>query len=156
MTDATTADPVVTEVTVPLERERAFRLFTADIATWWPLETHAVHGDAEMTCMLEGRIGGRVYERTPGGVEADWGRVTVWEPPERVAFTWHPGRDDDDATHVEVTFTGTGDGTTVRLVHTGWQVLGDRAPEVRERYVTGWGMVLGQRYAAAARGDAAR
>lgn len=97
-----------------------------------------------------------LYERTPAGVEADWGRVTAWEPPERLAFTWHPGRDDDTATEVEVTFTAAADGTMVRLAHAGWEVLGDRAREVRERYVTGWAMVLGQRYAAAARSDAAR
>ena len=152
----TDLEPVITDVQVPLDQERAFRLFTDDIASWWPLETHAVHGDADMTCVVEGRVGGRIYELTPAGVEADWGRITDWEPPGRVAFTWHPGREDDTATRVEVTFAATADGTEVRLVHTGWEVLGDRAPAVRERYVTGWAMVLGQRYAAAARADAAR
>lgn len=83
-------------------------------------------------------------------------RVTAREPPGRLAFTWHPGREDDTATQVEVTFTAAADGTEVRLVHTGWEVLGDRGPEVRERYVTGWAMVLGQRYAATARVEDAR
>lgn len=156
MTDATAPDPVVTEVTVPLDRDGAFRLFTAGIATWWPLETHAVHGDTDMTCVFESGVGGRIHERTPAGEEADWGRVTAWEPPDRVAFTWHPGRDEDSAQQVEVTFEDDDGGTRVRLAHRGWERLGDRAAEVRDGYVTGWGMMLGQRYAAAARAEAGR
>ena len=32
-------------VTVGVPVERAFEVFTAEIATWWPLHTHAVDTD---------------------------------------------------------------------------------------------------------------
>ena len=32
--------PLVKTITVPLSVEHAFRRFTAEIATWWPLDTH--------------------------------------------------------------------------------------------------------------------
>jgi hypothetical protein len=30
--------------------------------------------------------------------------VTEWDPPNAVAFTWHPGRGEDEATSVKVAF----------------------------------------------------
>ncbi len=39
--------------------------------------------------MLETALGGRIYERTPTGVEHEWGEVTVWEPPTRLGYRWH-------------------------------------------------------------------
>jgi hypothetical protein len=49
-------------------------------------------------------IGGRIYERTRDGTEIDWGEITVWEPPTRLAYRWHIRRDRADATDVEIPF----------------------------------------------------
>ena len=38
------------------------------------------------------------------GDEHDWGEVTVWEPPARLAYLWHLRRDRADATEVSVRF----------------------------------------------------
>ena len=67
--------------------------------------------------------------------------------PNRVTFTWHPGREPETAQHVEVVFSPRGEQTTVTLTHSGWEVLGDRAEEIRDGYVTGWRLVLGERFA---------
>lgn len=32
------------------------------------------------------------------GIEHDWGVVTVWDPPKRLAYLWHLGRNRDEAT----------------------------------------------------------
>ena len=137
-------------ITVNAPVERAFEVFTEGIGTWWPLETHSVGRARAETVVLEGREGGRLFERQTDGVESDWGRVTAWDPPHRVAFTWHPGRGVATAQEVEVQFTGTGGSTRVDLEHRGWENLGDLAAETISRYDSGWDHVLGNRYAEAA------
>ncbi len=45
-----------------------------------------VRSDPRITVFLERRVGGRIYERTPEGVEHEWGEVTVWDPPGHFAY----------------------------------------------------------------------
>lgn len=130
--------------------ERAFALFTEGIAGWWPLRTHSVTEERAENVVFEPGVGGRIYERALDGEEHDWGAVTAWEPPGRVAFTWHPGRGQDTAQDVEVRFEPSGSGTRVELVHTGWERLGDHAAAQFENYDGGWDVVLGERFGAAA------
>jgi len=138
-------------VTVSVLPEQAFRVFTDGIASWWPMHQHAVETDKAEAVVLEGRVGGRLYERTSEGVEHAWGVVTVWEPPDRVAFTWHPGRDEKTAQEIEVTFASEGTTTRVELRHTGWERYGEKAAESMSHYDSGWGTVLGS-FAEAATG----
>jgi len=134
--------PVRKSVTAGWDTETAFRRFTARMASWWPLETRSVGRAEAETVVMEGRVGGRLYEKRADGTTSDWGVVTAWEPPGRVAFTWHPGREPDSGQSVEVTFVPTDGGTRVDLVHSGWEKLGDTAAEQREQYQSGWDPVL--------------
>jgi uncharacterized protein YndB with AHSA1/START domain len=93
---------------------------------------------------FQGRVGGRVFETAPDGTEHLWGTVTEWDPPRRVAFTWHPGRPVDSRQEVEVTFQPAGQGSRVDLVHSGWEHLGEQAVGMRAGYDTGWDFVLGR------------
>ncbi|HEY7471082.1 MAG TPA: SRPBCC family protein [Gemmatimonadota bacterium] len=138
--------PVRKSITVPWTPEAAFRRFTAGIAEWWPLATHGVSESAEAGVAIEGRVGGRIVETGPDGAEHVWGTVTAWEPPRRVAFTWHPGRPADMRQDVSVAFHAADGGTRVELVHTGWEHLGEKAAKMRAGYNSGWDFVLG-RYA---------
>jgi Activator of Hsp90 ATPase homolog 1-like protein len=141
----TTIQPVRRAVTVERPLEDAFRVFTEGLGAWWPVATHSIAKDAVETVVMEGHAGGRLYERTAGGAENDWGRMLVWEPPRRVAFEWHIT---GTPTEVEVRFTPEGDRTRVDLEHRGFERLEDGA-ERRESYNDGWVTVLG-RYADAA------
>ncbi|HUP20305.1 MAG TPA: SRPBCC domain-containing protein [Gemmatimonadota bacterium] len=77
------------------------------------------------------------------GRELPWGSVTAWQPPERVAFRWFPGRDADTGQEVEVTFAADGEGATaVRLEHKDWHVFGEKAAAMRADYDGGWDGVL--------------
>ena len=93
--------------------------------------------------MLEGRAGGRIFERTASGVEHDWGEVTVWEPPSRLGYSWHLNRDRSDATDVEIRFIARGDAATqVEIEHRGWERLGADAELWRKRNDGGWSTLL--------------
>jgi len=132
--------------------ERAFEVFTRMIGNWWPLETHSIGLENAETAVIETRPGGRVYEIAHNGQETEWGTVTVWDPPRRVAFTWHPGRGVETAQEVDVRFSAEGGATRVDLEHRGWEKLGDRMAEIVPQYDSGWDEVLGRRYAQAAAG----
>jgi DNA-binding transcriptional ArsR family regulator len=143
-------DPVVKTIMVPLTPERAFALFFEEMASWWPLGTHSVYGADAVTVRVDGREGGRIYERTAAGAESDWGELLAWEPPARALFTWHPGYGDDAATEVEIRFTAAGELTRVELEHRDWENLGDRGASTRAGYDTGWNRVFGELYGGAA------
>lgn len=136
--------PVVKKVTVECTPEEAFRYFTADFSKWWPVATHSVVAyasefkDKPEVAILEPRAGGRIYERARSGEEHLWGTVLSWEPPSRLVFSFHPGRDAEAAQTVEVKFSRAAGGTEVVLTHTGWELLGDQAQEQREAYNLGW------------------
>lgn len=146
MTDSSLTDlaaPIVKVVTVNAAPAQAFARFTADMAAWWPLSSHSVgERDAE-TVTMEGRVGGRIVERMRGGREAVWGTLTVWDPPHRVAFSWHPGEEPEKSTHVELRFTASGMHTRVELRHSGFERLGPLAARTKRMYPIGWAFVLG-------------
>jgi hypothetical protein len=142
MTAESLFEPVRKSIEVACGPAAAFRLFTEEIDSWWPLATHSVAGETSVACFFEGREGGRIYETSEDGTTHLWGTVTIWEPSARVVFSWHPGREADTAQEVELRFIGIASGTRVELEHRGWEVLGDRAEETREGYENGWVPVL--------------
>jgi len=130
------------EIEVGLSVDEAFNLFTAEIGSWWPLTSHSV-SEAPVACYIEGHVGGRVYEVDVEGNTSKWGTLTEWDPVERVAFTWHPGRPTATAQQITVTFTRTETGARVQLTHSGWDALIDDAEQTRDTYVKAWDHVLG-------------
>jgi uncharacterized protein YndB with AHSA1/START domain len=138
-----TIEPVQVAIEVRRGIEEAFRVFTAEIAAWWPVAGHSVEPDRVEAVVLEGRLGGRLYERWHDGGEADWGRVVAWEPPQRLVLSWKPNPERAAATEVEVRFVAVEpDHTRVELEHRGWERLGDLGPEARASYDGGWPGVL--------------
>jgi uncharacterized protein YndB with AHSA1/START domain len=142
--------PITRSVTVQGPIEDAFRTFTEQMGTWWPLETHSIAVDQGLqqgaeTLRVEARQGGRIEEVLEDGSTRDWGGIDSWEPPHRVVFLWKPNDLPTPPTEVEVRFTAEGDRTRVDLVHRGWERLGDHAETVHPLYSSegGWTMVLG-------------
>jgi hypothetical protein len=134
--------PLRKSIRVPWSQEAAFRRFTSDIAKWWPLRSHSVGQGRAETVVFGNAVGERLYERIRGGEESTWGTITVWQPPHRVTFTWHPGRSPDTAQEVDVRFVADGAGTRLELTHTGWERLGTLAAKARRGYPIGWAYVL--------------
>lgn len=120
--------------------EHAFDMWTSRIDTWWPRD-HTVH--QAVAVVLQPGIGGRIYERDAEGVERDWGAVTAWEPPSRLAYTWHIGSDPGRATDVEIRFVaGDGDSTRVQIEQRGWERFGEQAGPWRDRNRISWDSLL--------------
>ena len=134
--------PVKRAISVSWAPAEAFRRFTEGFATWWPSRTHSIGGSRVKRIVFECRVGGRIYEELNDGRRFEWGRVTAWDPPRRVGFTWHPSRDAREAQEVDVTFAPEDTGTRVSLTSTGWERLGAAARRQRKGYDVGWGSVL--------------
>jgi uncharacterized protein YndB with AHSA1/START domain len=143
------SDPLRVTFDVDCPPDHAFTVWTSRLGTWWPRD-HTVSGEPE-EIVLEHGPGGRIYERTAEGEQHDWGQVTVWEPPHRLAYLWHIGRERATATEVEINFVGDGAmRTRVEIVHSGWDKLGDQAAARRDQNRGGWESVL-PHYVAAVR-----
>ncbi len=142
-------------ITVDAPQEKAFAVFTEGHDRWWP-RSHKIGRAALEEAVLEGRKGGRWYERGVDGSECDWGRVLVWEPPSRLVLAWQItgewAYDADLLTEVEVLFVPEGlDRTRIELQHRGLDAYGDRLGEMRDTFSSpgGWPGLL-ERFAAAA------
>ena len=134
--------------------ERAFRVFTEDIGSWWDPTHHILEGElAEM--VFEPHVGGHVYDRGVDGSECRWARVLAYEPPHRfviswdVSVQWRLETDRDKTSEVEVRFVELdGDHTRVELEHRDLDRHGEGWDGVREGLASneGWPLYL-QRYA---------
>jgi uncharacterized protein YndB with AHSA1/START domain len=76
-----------TEVVVDAAQDRAFKLFTEQFDKIKPRE-HNMLGVDIAESVFEPHEGGRVYDRGIDGSECQWARVLVYEPPERIVFSW--------------------------------------------------------------------
>ena len=129
--------------------DRTFRLFTEGIGKWWPLKEGFSFGrERAGEIFLEGREGGRFFERFTDGEEFDVGVVTAYAPPTRIVFTWKDPSWEAE-TEVEVRFSAEAGGTRVDLEHRGWERAGAKAKTLRDGYNGGWEKVLGSFVAAA-------
>ncbi|MGC1678939.1 MAG: SRPBCC domain-containing protein [Candidatus Binataceae bacterium] len=124
---------------IKIERspEISFKVFCEEMSQWWP----GGFGGKESKPFLEGRVGGRLFERNPEGAEYEIGRVTAFQPPSLVAFTWR-APSWDLTTQVEVRFIAEDGGTRVELEHRGWD-QDAKTREARKSYEDGWDFVLG-------------
>ena len=144
-------EPIVKTIHVKLPPERAFRLFTEKMGTWWPVETHSVSagmGLPSAQVIFHTHVGGKIEEVAQDGSRHIWGHVTEWVPGTLVSFTWHPGKSEDRKTNVRVEFVAENGGTRVTLSHEGWENLSDEDRATHANYDKGWIGVLA-RYQAA-------
>lgn len=136
-------------VTVKAPRAVAFEVFTARMATWWPMPSHHVGRSDCADVVVEPRISGRWFERGVDGVECPWGEVLAWQPPERVLLAWRLNAqwqfDPTLLTEIEVRFVAV-DATTTRveLEHRGLEAFGAEAVVMRDTLGSpnGWGGML--------------
>lgn len=86
-----TQQPLVTSVrhsvVVDAPVDKAFKVFTEDFGRFKPAE-HNLLGIEIAETVFETHVGGYVYDRGLDGTECRWGRVLVFDPPNRVVVSW--------------------------------------------------------------------
>jgi uncharacterized protein YndB with AHSA1/START domain len=128
-----THDAARVSVSVAVSPAVAFDIFTRDIDRWWRRGIKFRNAGARRGFIrLEPHIGGRLFESidAEGGPRVfEVGRVSAWDPPNRLAFSWRNANfTPEENTAVEVVFTPTAHGTLVSVVHRGWTALRDDHP----------------------------
>jgi uncharacterized protein YndB with AHSA1/START domain len=150
MSTQATDTSVRSSIVVEAPPERAFSVFTDDIGSWWVPDHHILEAElAEM--VFEPREGGHVYDRGVDGSECRWARVLVYEPPNRVVFSWDINTrwqletDLEKTSEVEVRFIPEApDRTRVELEHRNLERHGDGWEQMRDAVGSpdGWGAGL--------------
>ena len=149
-TEGSMLAPVRKSIVVRASVERAFRVFTEGMDSWWP-RTHHIGASPMRRAIVEPRRGGRCYSEQVDGTECDWGTVLAWEPPYRLVMAWQVthewGYEPELArsSEVEVRFTPQPDGSTrVDLEHRHLDRHGPGAGSMRASVDSpnGWGALL--------------
>ena len=86
----TEATAVRQHVVVEAPAERAFDVFTERFGDVKPSE-HNLLAAPIAKIVFERRVGGHIYDRAVDGTECHWARILVYEPPDRVVFSWDIG-----------------------------------------------------------------
>jgi uncharacterized protein YndB with AHSA1/START domain len=136
-------------VTVEAPQAVAWRVFTEQMGTWWPLAHYKIGKARAVDALIEPHVGGRWYERGDDGSTCDWGVVLAWEPPLRLVLSWDINADWQPdptlKTEIEVRFTQESkDRTRVELEHRRLDRYGARRDEMRHIFETegDWGRLL--------------
>jgi uncharacterized protein YndB with AHSA1/START domain len=117
--------------------EVSFKVFCEDIGEWWPGGFGGKDSKLSMGC----EVGGRFFERRADGTEYEIGRLTAYQPPSLVAFTWR-APSWEITTQVEIRFSAEAGGTRIELEHSGWEQSA-KTRDARNNYDSGWGTILG-------------
>ncbi|WP_421979189.1 SRPBCC domain-containing protein [Roseibium sp.] len=144
-------DPVKVVSKINRSPSQTFDAFMSKASHWWPLDTHSVSpylGEpAPDTVVIERYEGGKIFEISAKGDQRIWGTILDYQEGKYVAFSWHPGSTENEATKVSVEFELADDGNTlVTLVHSGWEVRGDKAADIRGNYQAGWTDIIQSRF----------
>lgn len=130
MTARVSPAPIRKTIVVKATPERAFEVFAHRMHDWSPAVQSLLGSRRDI--VVEPRAGGRWYEVSGDGTQADWGKVLVWDPPHRMVLAWQlDARFAYDAllvTEVEVRFAPVDGGRTrVDFEHRNLDRFGDQA-----------------------------
>lgn len=127
------------EAMLPLPPAAAFDLYVNQIDVWWPRRgvfpySFAPKNTAPARIQFEPTPGGRFFETFADGTQYEIGRITRWQPPVLLVYTWRdptwPG-----ATTITATFSALGEGSRFRYQQEGFAAAG--VPDLPPFYAIG-------------------
>jgi len=134
---------------VNASQQTSWRVFTTQLATWWPLAHYKIGAATAVDAIMEPHVGGRWYERGDDGSTCQWGSVLAWEPHSRLVLTWDITAqwqyDPNLKTEIEVRFIEEApERTRVELEHRHLDRYGEHRDRMRRVFDTegDWGRVL--------------
>jgi uncharacterized protein YndB with AHSA1/START domain len=132
-----TQSTVRKQIVVSAPIAHAFMIFTERFGDFKPPEHNLLAAPIAKT-VFEPRVGGHIYDQAEDGSECHWARILVYEPPDRVVFSWDISpqwqieTDPEFTSEVEVRFVAESTKSTrVELEH-----------RYLERHGPGWETVL--------------
>lgn len=130
-------------ITVAVDPDTAFDVFTAEIDTWYQRGPHSFADPARAVGIrFDPFVGGHLVEvyDVATGAGREMGHIVVWEPGRRLLFV------DNRETEIDVRFEPDGDGATrVTLEHRGLERL---APDEAVQHAKYGGQLLVKWYGA--------
>lgn len=126
-------DAATVSVMVAVSPEDAWDVFTNEIELWWRRgPKFRIAGRHPGRLSIEGGLGGRLFEivALPSGERMfEVGKVIAWDPPRHLELEWRGVNfAPNEKTLVTVSFEALGEGTMVRVRHSGWSSLPDDHP----------------------------
>lgn len=121
-------DQARVSVSVAVDPDDAWRIFTEEIDRWWRRGLkYRIGGKHRGIIHLEAGVGGRLFESfetSAGSRVVETGRVTAWDPPSLLVFEWRAASfAPAEKTEVEVRFEPNATGTMVTVTHRGWAAI---------------------------------
>lgn len=138
-----TIAPVRKSLVVNADIATAFEVFTARMDSWWP-KSHGIGSAPLVETIIEPFVGGRWLTKHADGTEASPGHVLVWEPNQRIVFSWEVTAQWKPATkslsEIEVRFVAEGPGRTrVDVEHRDFDRMGATdGAKMRHDVDNGW------------------
>ncbi len=126
-------------VIVPLPPEQAFDTFVQGMDIWWPRRgvfpySFAPAGTGNLHIRFEPQVGGRYYETFLDESEYEIGRITLFQPPTRLTYTWQDPTWQNE-TRIALAFTEEASGTRVVYEQDGFDQAG--VPDLAAYYRIG-------------------
>lgn len=127
------------EVSLPLAPPQAFDIFVQQMNIWWPRQgvfpySFAPASTRPLRIEFEAQLGGRYYETFADGSQYVIGRITQWDPPLSLAYSWRdpswPGE-----TQITLRFAAADAGACVAYEQDGFAKAG--VPELVPYYQIG-------------------
>lgn len=130
---------VILEVTVSLPPEQAFDTFVQQMDIWWPRRgvfpySFAPAGTRPLHIRFDAQVGGRYYEAFLDETEYEIGRITEYQPPQRLTYTWQDPTWQNE-TQIALAFTEEVSGTRVVYEQDGFAKAG--VPDLAAYYQIG-------------------
>lgn len=119
---------VLIHESVPLLLNQAFDVYVEQMDIWWPRRgvfpySFAPESTRPLHIRFESEPGGRYYESFADGSEYTIGKISIWDPPAQLAYSWRdptwPG-----STTIDIGFEAAGDNTLLTYSQDGFAAAG--------------------------------